>query len=366
MKKFYLLLIFSFLANNISFVLSKNEHKKKTIFVDFNYENEDITNVINSLSAKKEINILLPQPAKIKGKITFNTKEEITLDEAWNLLITILDLSGYTIVNKGKFYEIEKNDTVVREPLELYVNDFKNIPGNDQKIRFIYFFNNLSVQDTGSTSYTNLDQILKDMMSTEAEGNSYILDPNSNSLTITGKAAVIKGIMQIIDELERAGFPESIDIIQLMHTDSDFVSKIITQLLPNQQEPQFRYGPLPPKVTKTGYFISDQTKVVPIARTNSLAILGPPFSVQRVKNFIEKYIDVPLESEKSIIHVKALQYLDAEALAPVISAVVKGKAQAAQAESATSEKDGLANAIIWAEKLTPASKIDPTKPLPSI
>jgi general secretion pathway protein D len=169
--------------------------------------------------------------------------------------------------------------------------------------------------------------------------------------------------MRIIEELDTAGFPEAIEVIPLMYTKSDYLSKIITQLIPGAQEPQFRYGPFPPKQLRIGgYYLSEQTKIVPIERTNSIAILGPPDSVQRIKDFIEKHLDLPIESEKSVIHVKSLQYLNADELAPVIQDLVKSRATGAQAEAASSEKDTLANAIIVAEKQVQATNIQPTAP----
>jgi len=370
MKKISLFILFSLISSyqiNIGTddickkpkKIKKKSPKKETVF--FNYANEDIGNIINQLAAIKRINVIFPQPPnKLQGKVNFVKPDEITIDEAWNILITILNQAGYTISQQADgFYKIFKNEIATREPLPFFVNDINNIPNSDQRIRFIYFFEKISISEQGSPSYNNIEQILRDMLPPENEGSTYILDPSTNSVTLVGQASAISGIIGIIKQLDFIGFPETIEIVPLEHTKSDFIAKIINQLIPGQQE-SFRYGPFSGKTKTGGNYFSELTKIVPIDRTNSIAIMGPPDSVDRIKDFIVTYLDQPIESEKSVIHVKPLQYLDADTLAPVIQDLVKARSQAAQADAGNSEKDTLSNAIIVAEKLVQAPTITPT------
>jgi type II secretory pathway component GspD/PulD (secretin) len=80
-------------------------NEEKTI--SFNYENEDLVNVINYVASKKEANLLLPSRTeeRITGKLTWHLDKKVTVDEAWNILTTILDIAGYNIVPKNTYYE---------------------------------------------------------------------------------------------------------------------------------------------------------------------------------------------------------------------------------------------------------------------
>ena len=80
--------------------------------------------------------------------------------------------------------------------------------------------------------------------------------------------------------------------------------------------------------------------------------------MKRVRDFVEKYIDLPIESGKSIIHVKPIENLDANELAPVIQNLVKARAASSQAEAEV--KDGLANAIIVAEQQVASQALTPS------
>ena len=51
-----------------------------------------------------------------------------------------------------------------------------------------------------------------------------------------------------------------------------------------------------------------------MSEPTGLLFLARPQAIERVRDFINKYIDVELESGKSILHVYQLQYLDAQNL----------------------------------------------------
>src|SRR3989304_9479774 len=67
--------------------------------ISFNYQNEDLVNVINYIASQKNINVILPMRPddKINAKLSWHLDKKVTLTEAWNLLGTILAMAGYSI-----------------------------------------------------------------------------------------------------------------------------------------------------------------------------------------------------------------------------------------------------------------------------
>ena len=120
-------------------VESEEEQLDKTISI--HYENEDLVDIINSISALKGVNIILPQTeaTAIKSKVTLHLEKKINIDQAWKLLLTILDIAGYTVMPKGTMYEIIKNSpTITKEPLPLYIGVHPDkLPNTDQRIRYV-------------------------------------------------------------------------------------------------------------------------------------------------------------------------------------------------------------------------------------
>ena len=70
-------------------------------------------------------------------------------------------------------------------------------------------------------------------------------------------------------------------------------------------------------------FFAKHIRIFPEDRTNSLIILGKTQAIERIKDFIRKYIDVELESGKSILHVYQLQYLNAEQMAVTLRNIIE-------------------------------------------
>lgn len=337
---------------NLISELSLENKDCESKLINFNYENEDLAIIIGKLANLSNINVLFPQNEKFDVRLFYPKKEKISVKEAWNIILTVLDIAGYSRVKKQSVYQIVNNTNVLKEPLEIYVNtDPMVLPNNSQRIRYLYYFQNITLSPSSPIT-GNLEQILRDMLAPEPEGN-FLLDTATNSLLISHRSIDIKGVMKIISELDKTGIRETIEVVPLLHTNSDYISKIINQLVSPVEDNKFGFFP---KQQKAGLYFSENTKVVGIDRINAVAILGPIDSVKRVKKFIVKHLDKPIESARSVIHIRPLEYANANDLAPIIQNIVKGKAAGSQAEV----KDELSSAIIIAEQQVTTEGLKPT------
>lgn len=337
--------------------------KAENIFVELNFKDESLANIINTICKAKKINIDIPDASKIKEKISSNLGKR-DLNQAWNFLLLTLEKYGYTITRKDSSnYSIVSTKTVNQEPIPFYVNiPAAGIPNMEDRIRYLYYFNNINISDKSNTAAkTNIESILKDLLPEESQ-NNYYFDMSANSVLINSKASVIKGIMSIISELDKTGFRETIFVVPLYHANAAIVSKILNQLIPNK-EPEFRFGANPTQ-PKFGYYFSENTKISAIDRTNSVVILGNTESVARVRDFIAKYLDKPLESGSSVVHVKPLQYIDANEIAPVLQNILKAETGTTQSVTQQQLKDTLSKVIIAVEKEQPASQLDQPQTTP--
>jgi general secretion pathway protein D len=311
---------------------NKKNKKKKTISV--HYDDENLVDIINSLAAQKNVNILLPQGANaIKEKLTLHLEEKISLDEFWDeLLPTILDVAGLSIKPKGEMVAIIKNDKdIVREPMPIYIGVAPSkIPDTDQRIRYLYYLSNIKVPAGPEGEFPS---ILKELLPADT---LYKTSPATNSLLITAKASDIKATMQIITQLDQVSFQEKMEIIRLNNTSARIVASMLNENILKPATEINRYRLDTRKKDESSYF-SKQVRVVPEERRNSLIVLGRTQAVDRIKQFVLDYIDVELESGQSILHVYQLQYLDAEKLEPVLKKIVESTKSggAQQARGAT-------------------------------
>lgn len=307
------------LANNV-INKSNTKRKKRNADISFVFKDEDLVDIINMLAAKKGVNIVLPTGANaINAKVNLNINHKLTLDEAWDMLYSLLDIAGYSLIPKQDLYLVAKNSkNISRESLPIYINTPSNeLPDTDERIRYVYYLTNIKA----SQEFDNqLGALFKELLPEDA---LYKADKGSNGILLIAKAQDIKGLMRIVEAMDQTGFQERLELIRLRYTTADTLAKLFNEniLKTAAPSPRNRFRPAAQKDQAATYF-SKNVKVIAEPRTNSLVVLGRVQAVERVKDFIFKYIDVQLDSGKSILHLYELQYLDADEFAPVLQNIV--------------------------------------------
>ncbi|HRN78371.1 MAG TPA: secretin N-terminal domain-containing protein [Candidatus Dependentiae bacterium] len=316
----------------------KKRNNKKTFL--FQYKDEDLINIINLIAAEKNINVVLPQGGNaIQAKVTLDIEKKLSLQEAWNILLTVLEVAGFSMVPKDDIYSIvPTSPTIGKEPLPVFIGtNIKDLPNSDQRIRFVHYLTNIQASKEADNE---LAIIFKELMQPDT---IFEVDPASNAIIVVGKSHDIRSIMHIISELDQAGFHEKMEIIKLKHTEAPLIADLFNQqiLRPNEQTGINRYRLDTRKQAVDTYF-SQYTRIIPDLRTNSLIVLGRTQAVDRLKEFIHEYIDVTLDSGRSILHIFQLQYLDAVQVADVLQRVVQAeRASTGQAQAAQQQPGGI-------------------------
>jgi type II secretory pathway component GspD/PulD (secretin) len=361
--------------------------------ISLNFINEPIANIVNKLASLKKANIILPlpkeggsSPASALGgsaapkdffdiKVNLYKEEKVTADEAWSLLTTFLNVSGYSIYKRKDSYQIKLLSDVNKAPLPLYVNvPINSLPDNNEQIRYIYYFKKISVYNKSGTITTNLKNMLNSILinpKSSGKNPSPISMPGSiggattdifeinhkqNSLIITNPSSQIKAVMKIITHIDKKGFDEVVEVIPIKHAHPNDIEKLLTQLVQNiDDDPFLRFGPQAPSKDRSDAIFSANTRIIAMDRIKSVAVIGSKNSIKKVSKFINENLDIPISEGLSLIHVKPLQYLKSdEAVAP-LKAILKNQTQQASSgfgynQSKTSSAGELfSNVIITSE-----------------
>lgn len=326
----------------------------------FNYQDVPLIDIINEFAAEKKVNILLPQGSQaLTAKIKYSLPYKVTLAQAWAELGKILDLIGYSWEIKNDQLTLLKVDpTIQREPLPLYINPpLEDLPETGQVIQAIFYLSNLKVNDQNSP----IEQILKAPTGMLSSTALIKIDAKTNALILVDKSNIIRAAMTIIRQLDLEGIPDDIHVIPLYNVQASFVEDLFKKLLATAQVPVTpgvaREAPI-----KSSTYFPPNTKVLALDRTNTIVIMGTTRSIHTVKEFIVKYIDHPLDSGKSILHLYDLQYLNAEAFAPILQQLVNKQEPASQSQgqAATGPRRDFQDVIVEAEKTSIAATIAPT------
>jgi len=328
----------------------------------FRYKDEPLVNVVNDLAAKRGINIMLPQgPNTLTTKVTFELPHKITLNRAWQYLITLLNISGFSLVPNEEFSMIIKNDknSISKEPLPLYINvPPDKLPNTDLKIRYLRYLTNLQVPGVGTTAQSgnDLEKLINDMLS---DTGSRLWEPQLNGLLLIDSSRIIKSVMTVVEELDASVSIEKPTFITLKHTSALTVKSLFDELASGISSsgaaPSFSPTAQKGAVSGAGYFTKG-TRIIAENRTNSLIVLGKKDAVKRIVECIENYIDVPLDSGKSVLHIYDLQYLKASNFAVTLSAIVSNTSSGTGTGQSTSTGQTTGEQYFKGVKIVPESQ----------
>lgn len=325
MKKNNFFVLSCLLLPHLFLLVHAQANRERLIYFDL--REEKLLDIINRLAGEKQVNLLLPYDQKNLSEttVTFRLAHKISLTQAWDMVATMLDIAGFALIKQSNsLYLIQPNTVIDKAPAPLYINTKTELlPNNDTIIRYLYFFQNIILKGKDGSAdksiQDNLKKILTDMLPEQQPGQTFFVDENYNSLVITNKSNAIKSVVNIIRELDQGGFREAIEVVPIIHTSIDEITKTIGKLISKREETEFRYPSIiaEPKGNKT--YFSSSTRIVPLEQTHSVAIFGLYESVQRVKDFIQKYLDKSVDAEKTVLHIKPLHHLDSEKFAKVLS-----------------------------------------------
>ena len=289
----------------------KSDPNKEDIYL--NFENATLASVVNYLAEQKNINII-PRKELETINVTLSTQKPMNLDRAWNVLLTLLEMNNYTIIDVDNLYRIVPKVESKQEPLPFYSSgtgtEPEDLPNSDLVVRYIYFLKNIKTE--------TVQNILSQMLEGDVQVNKDL-----EACIITEKCLNIKAAMKIVTELDTGGLRESIKIIALNYANASDVENLFKNIIPqsDQQHGSVRFiGPSPKKPST---FFSTDTKIIADIRKNSLILLGTETNLNKIIDFISKYIDIPITAAESRLHIKEIKYAKAEKLKPIIDYIIK-------------------------------------------
>jgi general secretion pathway protein D len=282
--------------------------------VFLNFEDVSLNSVVNYLAERKKIN-LVPHKDLEALKVSLSTRKPLTLNRAWNVLLTLLEMNGFSIVQVDNLHRIVANKDNGVEPLPYYTSQItapEDLPDSDLVVRYMYFFKNIKPEMA--------QEILKSML----DGDKSVQPiKDLQAVIIKEKCHNIKAALRVIKELDTGGLRQSIRIVPLKEADAETVQKLFQDILGGGEVSDDRLKFIAADSPAESAYFSSTTKIIPDSSKNSLILLGTPANIDKICNFIYKYIDVPIGSADSRIHIRELRYAKAESLKPLLESIIK-------------------------------------------
>lgn len=338
----------------------------KQQMVDFVFKEKELQDIINEYVKKRGANITYTPTTLLTAKVSFNGGK-LPFDQAWSLVLKFVEQAGFSLIEEtSQSYRLIAHSDMPSTVLPIYINTaWQELPDNEERIRYIYYFENISV----TSQMTELIAVLKMMFPATGFDSAVLLEPSMNGIIFTSKASLIKSAMYVMCEFDEGGERETVEVLPLQHTQAVQVAPLLMGLISGSDGQAPKTGLL--KTTKHAQYFASTTKVVSLlnpaesgtanqrmqASLNKLVILGKDKDVKHVIDFIKKHIDVPLDKGKSLFHVLDLEWISAAAFTAIIKGLVTSSASG-QSKSTTSSDIGFDPKLVITPEVSKGQNAD--------
>ena len=284
-------------------------------FITMDFDGVDIKVFIKFIADITGKNFIIDE--KVSGKITVISPRKMTMDEAYRVFLSVLEVNGFGTVDMGGVTKIVKAADAITKSLETVPEP--PMIRDDTMITQIIQLKYADAND--------MRNLLSPLMS---KASSQLLSyPQSNVLIVTDNKSNIKKIMDILKVIDVAGFAQEVKIIPLNYASATDLAAKLGEIMTEERQEQLqrlRHVRQPESVgTKT------VTKIIPYERTNSMIVMAPPQDLPGIEQLISK-LDIPTPTGKEDIHVYYLQHANAEDLAKVLTEIPTPESPDSQAQ----------------------------------
>ena len=277
------------------------------------FKGTDIQEFINTVG--KNLNKTIVVDPGIRGTINVRSYDLLNEEQYYQFFLSVLEVYGFAVVPMPNgILKVVKAQNAKTSSIPV-TDDIH--PGNgDEMVTRVVPVRNVSVRE--------LAPLLRQLNDNAGGGNVVHYEP-SNVLLLTGRAAVVNRLVEIVHRVDKVG-DENVDIIKLKYASASEMVRLITALTKNDKNALTSV--LTPKL------VADE-------RTNSVVISGDNQSRQRLVTMIRQ-LDREQQSQGNT-RVFYLKYAKAKNLVDVLSGSSKTIQQDKQGGSATNTSNATAS-----------------------
>jgi general secretion pathway protein D len=264
---------------------------QRSVSIDFNQV--DISVLIKFISELTGKNFVIDQ--RVKGQVTIISPSRISVDEAYKVFESVLEVHGFATVETGRLIKI--------------------IPSPDARTKNIETRTRASGDSNGDQVVTQLlplryadpDEV-KRLFTPMVSKRSVILSyAPTNTLIITDNYSNIARLMKILKTIDIPGMGREITVFPIHNADAANLVSLLEIVFKSSQS-QDKNGAAPSG--RGAAFVADE-------RTNSIIMVASEVDTNRIRSLIDT-LDLETPKGKEKIHVHFLEYAAAEEIVAVL------------------------------------------------
>jgi general secretion pathway protein D len=285
--------------------------------VQLDFNNAELSVVIDTIAKLTGKNFIYDD--RVRGRVTVVSPTRITVDEAYAVFESVLQVKGFTTVpTPGGALKV----IPVRDAKETSVPT--DLSARPPLNRDLYITRLIPLQYIDAESIVNT---LKPLVSKDAAMAAY---QPTNTVILTESASNIRRLISIIEAIDVDTYREDLAVIHLDYADAATMAQQLSDIygaevaggaLPTATRSR-RATQAAPQAPPTGQSPLKNVRIITDERTNSLIVLAARAQLEEVRTLARK-LDVPV-SGGGRVHVYYLQHADAEELAQTLNSLISG------------------------------------------
>lgn len=316
--------------------------------ITLDFKDIELTDLIRTVSELTGKNFVYDD--SIRGKATIISSQQMSVNEAYQLFLTVLNVKGYTVVPSGKTNKIVPIKSAKESNLPTMTGNL----AQDQFVTRMISLENINAADIA-------ESILSPLM--PKTSNVVVYEP-SNMLIISDSASNIQRLTTIIRELDVPGALQDMQVIPLQFADAKETATICNDILSSGNTKATSRRRASKNVTTSS---ADATsKVIAYERTNRLVVMATSDDMTTILSLIAELDQEPTQ-EHARINLYYLENADAEELSKTLNEILSGIKKPATSSSAAAGGKGTipaaaiqTNVTVSADKPTNALVINAT------
>jgi len=268
---------------------------QKTISIDFN--DVDINVFIKFISQLTGRNFVVDQ--SIKGKVTIISPGKISIEEAYKVFESVLEVHNYTAIKAGEIIKIIPSPYARTRNMVTKTDQTPGLP-EDRMITQII-----------PLRYANPEDIRRLFAPLISKSSIVLAYQPTNTLIVTDMQSNINRLLKILKTIDVTGVGQEISVIPLKHALATKMVAVVSNL--------FQAAAKTPKSVH-----AQRIKFVADERTNTIIVLAGSDYTQKIKKLID-LLDKETPPGKETIHVYFLENANAEELAKVLQEIPSKK-----------------------------------------
>jgi general secretion pathway protein D len=275
---------------NSGFTQGKGNKKAPQTFA-LNFNDVEISEFINVMSRVIGKNIILSD--KVRGKITISSARRVPIDDAFDLMKSILEVKGYAVVETPNLIKIVPVKEAIKKNIDVIIDGADINLDTDDTITILI--------DISNTSASEILNVLRPLKSPETD---IVLFPPMNTLIFSGNAGEINGLIKIATTLDKkAGtlkeedFADvsqdgNIHVVHLENADAVKLADVLSRI-PFSENAKINTQPIQNQASGTGKPAESQQSNIKLSiiankETNSMIISASPEEFREIRAIIKQ------------------------------------------------------------------------------